>query len=133
MGTTPDGQPDEGYEVIKRGLDFLAALVLMPIVLPIMAMTAVAIRMDSSGPAIFKQQRMGFQCRPFTVYKFRSMYTDQKGVGFTVEGEDPRITRVGHVIRKYRIDELPQLFNVLKGDMSLIGPRPESMNLADWY
>ncbi|MFG6139555.1 sugar transferase [Halomonas sp. B23F22_10] len=126
-------QPDEGYEVVKRVLDFLAALVLMPIVLPVMAITAVAIRMDSPGPAIFKQQRMGFHCRPFIVYKFRSMYTDQKGAGFTVDGEDPRITRVGNVIRKYRIDELPQLFNVLKGDMSLIGPRPESMNLADWY
>ncbi|XKE47221.1 exopolysaccharide biosynthesis polyprenyl glycosylphosphotransferase [Halomonas organivorans] len=126
-------QPDEGYEVIKRVLDLLAAVLLLPPLLPIMAATAVAIRLDSPGPALFKQPRMGFHCHPFTVYKFRSMYTDQKGASFTVEGEDPRITRVGRVIRKYRIDELPQLFNVIKGDMSLIGPRPESMNLADWY
>ncbi|WFM70009.1 sugar transferase [Halomonas sp. CKK8] len=126
-------QPDEGYEALKRSLDVLAVLALMPVALPLMAITALAIRLDSPGPALFTQQRMGFQCRPFVVYKFRSMFIDHRGTGFTQDGEDPRITRVGKVIRKYRLDELPQLFNVLKGDMSLIGPRPESMDLADWY
>jgi len=126
-------QPDEGYELLKRSLDMLTVLVLMPVALPLMAITALAIRLDSPGSALFTQQRMGFQCRPFTVYKFRSMFIDHQGTGFTQDGEDPRITRVGKVIRKYRLDELPQLFNVIKGDMSLIGPRPESMNLADWY
>ncbi|MBB3189418.1 exopolysaccharide biosynthesis polyprenyl glycosylphosphotransferase [Halomonas cerina] len=125
--------PREDYEIIKRGLDALAVLLVMPLALPIMAATAIAIRLDSPGPAIFRQPRMGFHCRPFVVYKFRSMVIDHDGTGFTQDGHDPRITRVGHVIRKYRLDELPQLFNVLKGDMSLIGPRPESMNLADWY
>ncbi|WP_229803761.1 exopolysaccharide biosynthesis polyprenyl glycosylphosphotransferase [Litchfieldella qijiaojingensis] len=126
-------QPDEGYEIIKRGLDLLVVLLLMPFVLPMMAVTALAIRLDSPGPALFTQQRMGFHCRPFTVYKFRSMYIDHEGTGFTQNGHDPRITLVGRVIRKYRIDELPQLLNVLKGDMSLIGPRPESLELTDWY
>ncbi|NYT74365.1 exopolysaccharide biosynthesis polyprenyl glycosylphosphotransferase [Halomonas sp. QX-2] len=126
-------QPDEGYEMIKRYLDLLTILATLPLILPIMAITAIAIRMEGPGPVLFTQQRMGFQCQPFTVYKFRSMYIDQQGMGYTENNEDPRITRVGKVIRKYRVDELPQLFNVLKGDMSLIGPRPESMDLAHWY
>ncbi len=125
--------PHEGYEVVKRGLDILSVLAIMPLVLPLMAITSLAIRLDSPGPAIFKQRRMGLCCRQFTVYKFRSMYIDRVGRGFTEAGEDPRVTRVGKVIRKYRLDELPQLFNVLKGDMSLIGPRPESMELTEWY
>ncbi|XKH58863.1 exopolysaccharide biosynthesis polyprenyl glycosylphosphotransferase [Halomonas sediminis] len=126
-------QPDEGYEVIKRCLDLLTVLLTLPLTLPLMVITTVAIRLESPGSVIFTQQRMGFQCRPFTVYKFRSMFTDQQGMDYTESNEDPRITRVGKVIRKYRVDELPQLFNVLKGDMSLIGPRPESMDLANWY
>src|SRR5690554_951235 len=126
-------QPDEHYEVVKRCLDVLGTLLIMPVALPLMAVTALAIRLESPGATLFNQPRMGLHCRPFTVYKFRSMYVDQQGGGFTREGHDPRITRVGRVIRKYRIDELPQLFNVLKGDMSLIGPRPESMDLSHWY
>lgn len=126
-------RPDEGYEVLKRCLDLLTVLATMPLTLPLMVITAVAIRLESRGPVLFTQQRMGFQCRPFTVYKFRSMYTDRQGIGYTEDSEDPRITRVGKIIRKYRLDELPQLFNVLKGEMSLIGPRPESMDLASWY
>ncbi|WP_240454195.1 exopolysaccharide biosynthesis polyprenyl glycosylphosphotransferase [Halomonas sp. NO4] len=126
-------RPRDDYDVIKRCLDFIGAAILIPATLPIMLLVGVAIRLDSPGPVLFKQQRMGYHCRPFTVYKFRSMFIDQAGLDFTSEGHDPRISRVGHVIRKYRFDELPQLFNVLKGDMSLIGPRPESMNLTDWY
>ncbi|WP_244613168.1 exopolysaccharide biosynthesis polyprenyl glycosylphosphotransferase [Modicisalibacter radicis] len=125
--------PHEGYEVVKRGLDILAVVAIMPLALPLMAVTSLAIRLDSPGPALFRQPRMGLCCRRFTVYKFRSMYIDRTGRGFTEAGEDPRVTRVGKVIRKYRLDELPQLFNVLKGDMSLIGPRPESMELTEWY
>ncbi|MDR5891925.1 exopolysaccharide biosynthesis polyprenyl glycosylphosphotransferase [Halomonas mongoliensis] len=126
-------QPDEHYEVIKRCLDVLGTLLIMPVALPLMVATALAIRLESPGAVLFTQPRMGLHCRPFTVYKFRSMYVDQQGGGFTRDGHDPRITRVGRVIRKYRIDELPQLLNVLKGDMSLIGPRPESMDLSLWY
>ncbi|OHV12055.1 exopolysaccharide biosynthesis polyprenyl glycosylphosphotransferase [Kushneria phosphatilytica] len=125
--------PREDYEIIKRCIDIVGVLLVMPAVLPIMAVTAIMIKRDDPGPAIFVQKRMGFQCRTFSVYKFRSMYVNQEGLGFTAEGEDPRITKVGRILRKYRIDELPQLFNVLKGDMSLIGPRPESSSLAEWY
>ncbi|MGJ7461995.1 exopolysaccharide biosynthesis polyprenyl glycosylphosphotransferase [Halomonas sp. MA07-2] len=126
-------RPDEGYEVFKRYLDLLIVLATLPLTLPLMAVTAIAILLDSGSPVLFTQQRMGFQCRPFTVYKFRSMFTERQGSGYTEDRKDPRITRVGKFIRKYRIDELPQLYNVLKGDMSLIGPRPESMELANWY
>ncbi|WP_240721782.1 exopolysaccharide biosynthesis polyprenyl glycosylphosphotransferase [Halomonas marinisediminis] len=126
-------QPDEGYEILKRFLDVVGVLLLLPLLLPIMAVTAVAIRLETPGPVFFTQPRMGLHFRPFTVFKFRSMYIDRQGNGFTQDGHDPRITRVGRVIRKYRIDELPQVFNVLKGDMSLIGPRPESLDLSTWY
>ncbi|WP_299261802.1 exopolysaccharide biosynthesis polyprenyl glycosylphosphotransferase [uncultured Kushneria sp.] len=125
--------PSENYELAKRVIDIFGVLLVLPVVLPIMLATIIIIKRDDPGPAFFNQQRMGFHCRPFKLFKFRSMYMNHEGLGFTSEGEDPRITRVGKVIRKYRIDELPQLFNVLKGDMSLIGPRPESCNLAEWY
>lgn len=126
--------PSENYEFFKRIIDIVAVLLVLPTVLPIMLVTMIIIKRDDPGPAFFNQQRVGFHCRPFKLYKFRSMYMHQEGLGFTAaDGEDPRITRVGRVIRKYRIDELPQLFNVLKGEMSLIGPRPESCSLAEWY
>ncbi|MEC9483219.1 MAG: sugar transferase [Halomonas sp.] len=125
--------PSPVYESVKRLVDFLGALVLLPLAAPIMLVTACLIRWDSPGPALFVQSRMGYRGIPFKVYKFRSMRCDIEGKGFTDGENDPRITRVGRVIRKYRIDELPQLFNVLKGDMSFIGPRPESMRLSEWY
>ncbi|MCM2971560.1 exopolysaccharide biosynthesis polyprenyl glycosylphosphotransferase [Larsenimonas suaedae] len=125
--------PREDYEFFKRLIDVVAVLLVLPPVLPVMLVTAILIKRDDPGPAFFNQTRMGFKCKPFKVYKFRSMYVNHPGEGFTSEGEDPRITKIGKVIRKYRIDELPQLFNVLKGDMSLIGPRPESLSLAEWY
>ncbi|MCE8025887.1 sugar transferase [Halomonas sp. MCCC 1A11058] len=125
--------PQEDYALIKRGLDTIAVIALSPLLLPAMVLIALVIRLDSPGSAIFTQLRMGYHCRPFIVYKFRSMYVDSEGKGFTELDCDPRITRVGRVIRKYRLDELPQLFNVLRGEMSLIGPRPESMMLTDVY
>ncbi|WP_043532125.1 sugar transferase [Litchfieldella xinjiangensis] len=125
--------PSQSYQGIKRCIDLLAAVTLLPLLAPIMLLTALAIRLDSPGPSLFVQQRMGFRAVPFKVYKFRSMYVGQRGSGFTVGDNDPRITRVGRFIRKYRLDELPQLFNVIKGEMSFIGPRPESMELSEWY
>ena len=125
--------PSLGYQGAKRFIDLVAALLLLPILAPLMLATAVAIRLDSPGPALFIQQRMGFRGVPFRVYKYRSMYIDQRGSGFTEGDDDPRITRVGRFIRKFRLDELPQLFNVIKGEMSFIGPRPESMELSEWY
>ncbi|RAR60206.1 exopolysaccharide biosynthesis polyprenyl glycosylphosphotransferase [Onishia taeanensis] len=125
--------PSAMYAGLKRCADLLGALLLLPVLAPIMLLTALAIRKDSPGPALFLQERMGYRGVPFKVYKFRSMYIDRDGKGFTDGDDDPRITPVGKVIRKYRLDELPQLFNVLKGEMSFIGPRPESMQLSEWY
>ncbi|ABJ75777.1 exopolysaccharide biosynthesis polyprenyl glycosylphosphotransferase [Leptospira borgpetersenii] len=125
--------PSIFYERIKRFVDFLAAAVLIPFLTPILLITSILIRMESRGPAFFLQKRMGFRGRPFTVIKFRTMSQNIKGKGFTEGENDPRITKLGKYLRKYRIDELPQIFNVLKGDMSFIGPRPESMELSEWY
>ncbi|EPC04109.1 hypothetical protein L861_02020 [Litchfieldella anticariensis FP35 = DSM 16096] len=125
--------PSSLYRGFKRVVDFFGALVLVPVLAPVMLATAIAIKRDSPGPVLFVQERMGYRGVPFKVYKFRSMYCDRKGNGYTEGEDDPRITRVGRVIRKYRLDELPQLFNVLKGEMSFIGPRPESLELSAWY
>ena len=121
------------YLRLKRCADTLGALVLLPILLPVMLITAIVIKLDSRGPVFFMQPRMGYRARPFLMFKFRSMYHDMSGEDFTISEDDPRITRVGKVIRKYRIDELPQIFNILKGQMSFIGPRPESISLSEWY
>nr|WP_163503422.1 sugar transferase [Halomonas socia] len=121
------------YIRFKRLADTLGAIVLLPVLLPIMALAAVIIKLDSPGPVFFMQPRMGYRARPFLMFKFRSMYHDMSGEDFTISEDDPRITRVGKWIRKYRIDELPQIFNILKGQMSFIGPRPESASLSEWY
>ncbi|WP_114416421.1 sugar transferase [Marinospirillum perlucidum] len=121
------------YLGFKRFVDTLATLLLLPVFAPIMIVTAILIKLDSCGPIFFVQKRMGYRGAAFYVYKFRSMCHDVKGSDFTEAIDDPRITRVGRVIRKYRIDELPQIFNVIKGEMSFIGPRPESVELSDWY
>lgn len=111
---------------IKSVLDKVLALGLMLLTLPILAMVAMAIRLESRGPVIFRQERSGEGGRPFTIYKFRSMVDDAEKAGpqWATEG-DPRVTRLGRFLRYSRLDELPQMFNVLKGEMSFIGPRPE--------
>ncbi|MCK0769383.1 exopolysaccharide biosynthesis polyprenyl glycosylphosphotransferase [Chromohalobacter canadensis] len=124
--------PSPLYSICKRGLDICGALLLLPLLAPIMLATAWAVRRDSPGPVLFVQWRLGHRDVPFRIYKFRSMYCDREGEGVSSKG-DPRITPVGKVIRKYRLDELPQLFNVLKGDMSFIGPRPELVDLSQGY
>ena len=113
--------------LIKRLMDIIGSLLAIILFSPVMLITVIAIRRSSPGPLIFSQERVGLHNRPFKMYKFRSMkvqtdHEEQKG--WTTKN-DPRVTKVGKVIRKTSIDELPQLFNVLKGDMSLIGPRPE--------
>ncbi|HEY4573333.1 MAG TPA: sugar transferase, partial [Thermoanaerobaculia bacterium] len=110
----------------KRLLDVLAASVGLIVALPFMLLVALAVRLDSPGPVFFRQERVGRGGREFTLWKFRSMRTDAEagGARWAVAG-DPRVTRVGRFIRKTRLDELPQLWNVLVGDMSLVGPRPE--------
>ncbi len=115
-----------GYQLIKRTLDIVGILVSLPITLLLMAATAIAVKIESPGGVIFNQQRIGLGGKPFTMHKFRSMVADSErdGPQFAANG-DKRVTRLGAFLRKYRIDELPQIWNILKGDMSLIGPRPE--------
>ncbi len=128
-----DLSPSIFHQNLKRVLDVLFLLIFSPVILPLMLLIAVWIKVDSPGGAFFIQPRMGFNGRWFNVIKFRSMVVKHEGSHFTEEGEDHRITKVGKIIRKYRLDEIPQFWNVLKGEMSLIGPRPESAELAKWY
>ncbi len=120
---------DQGFlrTTIKRLFDIAGAVVLILLALPIMLVTALIIKLESSGPILYKQERVGLNNKPFNVVKFRSMRTDAEkdGIPRWATAGDSRVTRVGKVIRKLRIDELPQLFSVLNGDMSLVGPRPE--------
>jgi lipopolysaccharide/colanic/teichoic acid biosynthesis glycosyltransferase len=112
--------------MLKRLIDILGALLALVLLLPVMLAVAIAVRVDSRGPALFKQVRVGRDCREFRIYKFRSMVPDAPRLGghSTAVG-DPRITRVGRFIRRTSLDELPQLINVLLGDMSIVGPRPD--------
>lgn len=113
------------YALIKRGFDIVGSLVLIVISSPIMAVAAVGTKLSSPGPVLFKQTRIGRGRQPFEIYKFRSMRMNDTSDTAWTTGHDPRRTRFGTFMRRYSIDELPQLFNVLKGDMSLVGPRPE--------
>lgn len=126
--------PSPLYTVCKRVLDLAGVLLSLPISLPLMLATAVAIRLDSPGPTVFVQKRVGLGNRDFRIYKFRSMYMDAESGGARLASTgDARITRVGRFIRKTRLDELPQLWNVFRGDMSLIGPRPEQRVFVDQF
>lgn len=126
--------PSPVYSLLKRCLDIIAVLLAMPLTLPIMLVTAIAIVLESKGGALFIQNRVGKSGKEFRIYKFRSMAKDSEkdGAKFASNG-DMRVTRIGKFIRKTRIDELPQFFNVLKGDMSLIGPRPEQKVFVDAF
>ena len=126
--------PSPVYSFIKRLIDIVLILLSFPLTLPIMAVTAIAIRLESEGGAMFIQKRVGQGGKEFNIYKFRSMCKDSEkdGAQFASSG-DMRVTRIGKFIRKTRIDELPQFFNVLKGDMSLIGPRPEQKVFVDRF
>lgn len=114
------------YRYIKRMLDVVIAALIMIFLSPLMAFTAVAVKLESDGPAIFKQDRLGLNGKVFKIYKFRSMCqgAEHTGTGVYSGADDMRVTKVGKIIRATSIDELPQLFNILKGDMSFIGPRP---------
>ncbi len=111
----------------------MLVLLSLPITLPVVGITAVLIKLESPGPVLYTQLRMGRGNTPFKIYKLRSMRFDREAPAQFAGEEDPRITRVGKVIRKYRIDELPQFFNILKGDMSLIGPRPEQPAFVEHF
>lgn len=118
---------------IKRALDIILSLLMIILLSPLMLMTAVIIKLTSPGKVIFQQERVGMSNRPFTMYKFRSMKTETEHDISMAEKNDARCTRFGAFIRKFSIDELPQLFNVLKGDMSLVGPRPEIPYYVERY
>ncbi|MEG3086697.1 exopolysaccharide biosynthesis polyprenyl glycosylphosphotransferase [Sphingomonas sp. PB4P5] len=132
--------PNEGYGKLKQFADIASAIILLPLLLPVLMLVAIVIRLDSPGPVLFQQQRMGFRGRPFSVLKFRTMKpADQFVAGEEARKramtltDDQRITRVGRFLRRTRIDEIPQILNVLRGEMSWIGPRPEAMSLSSWY
>lgn len=134
--TAPVETDSAWYPSLKRGFDVIASALLLIALSPLMLIVAIAIRLESKGPVFFCQTRCGLHGKHFDFFKFRSMVvdaeakkanlsaqSDQKSLRFKM-AQDPRITRVGAFIRKYSLDELPQLLNVLRGDMSLVGPRP---------
>ena len=129
--------PDSIYAPLKFYIDFASAFLILLILSPVLLAAAIAIRLESRGPAIFRQQRMGYRGQAFTIYKFRSMHEAPASPAHASADmtltDDARITRIGRFIRKTRIDELPQIFNILRGEMSWIGPRPETLRLAAWY
>ena len=113
--------------IIKRIIDFLGSLIGVVIISPILLIIALAIRFTSKGPVLFKQERLGLHGKTFKILKFRTMIENAENIGdgLTVKNEsDQRITNIGKILRKTSLDELPQLFNVIKGEMSLVGPRP---------
>jgi lipopolysaccharide/colanic/teichoic acid biosynthesis glycosyltransferase len=129
--------PATAYMSAKHIIDWLFACVILVAAMPLFLFVGVAIRLESKGPAVFRQKRMGYQGKPFIVYKFRTMQSDPD-IGDAREAamtrdDDNRITPFGQFLRRTRIDELPQVFNILKGEMSWIGPRPEADVLSHWY
>lgn len=120
---------------IKRAFDLLVSLILLIVIAPFLLFIAVLVKLSSPGAAIFRQKRPGLNGKIFTIYKFRTMQlgSDTMFKGKEVELDDPRITTIGRVLRRTKIDELPQLVNVIKGEMSLVGPRPERIeSLAEY-
>ena len=112
--------------MLKRLLDLLVAVLLLPVLLPVMALEAIAIALDSRGPVLFVQERIGLHGAPFRMYKFRTMIPPEHSLDASgkLRPDAERVTRLGNLLRRTSLDELPQLFNILKGDMSLVGPRP---------
>lgn len=122
------------FQILKRGFDIIISLLALIILCPALLFIVIAIRVSSKGPAIFKQKRAGKNGNPFVFYKFRTMiaYTEPFGPS-PKSGKDPRLTKIGRILREYSLDELPQLFNILKGDMSVVGPRPLYLSqIPEW-
>lgn len=133
--------PNDVYLKTKAAADAVMAAILLILLAPLMILVGLLVRLESPGPALFRQERTGFRGKPFTVYKIRTMRcvaaaageSDCQRQAAVTRVADPRITRLGGFLRRTRIDELPQLLNILKGEMSLIGPRPEAVALSKWY
>jgi len=127
-----NGMMSEWQSNIKRLIDVTASSIALIILSPFLLFLAIRVRFSSSGPIFYSQERIGLKGRPFRIYKFRSMFTNAESNGPSLSSEnDPRITPWGKVMRKWRFDELPQFYNILKGDMSLVGPRPERKYYID--
>lgn len=122
-------------KIVKRLIDFLGALIGAIILSPFFLIVAILVKLDSKGPVFFRYERIGKDGREFISYKFRSMFKDaiNKGLGIEIAENDSRITRVGAFLRRWSLDELPQLINVLKGEMSLVGPRPALPHQVEKY
>jgi lipopolysaccharide/colanic/teichoic acid biosynthesis glycosyltransferase len=138
-------EPTRSSRQLKRGLDIVLSAVLLLLALPLLLLIAVAVRLSSPGRVLFVQNRAGMDGKPFRMFKFRTMYRDAEDrlvdlIDFDGLPEpvfklrdDPRVTPVGRILRRYSLDELPQLWNVLRGEMSLVGPRPEELQLVKRY
>ena len=120
-------------KVVKRGLDLLLAVILLIPGLILMIPLAIWVKMDSEGPVLYKAVRGGYHNQPFMIYKFRSMVVDADKTGGCTAKNDARVTRAGRVMRRLKLDELPQLFNIIKGEMSFVGPRPELLLYTTQY
>jgi lipopolysaccharide/colanic/teichoic acid biosynthesis glycosyltransferase len=120
---------------VKRALDLLVATLLLVLTAPFLALGALAVRIEDRGPMLFRQRRVGLRGSDFELLKLRTMITgaEHQGAGYAVDRDDPRITRVGRVLRRLSIDELPQLWNVLHGEMSIVGPRPTLRYQVEQY
>ena len=120
---------------MKRAVDLLLATFFLVVTAPLIALAALAVWIEDSGSMLFRQTRVGLHGSDFELLKLRTMITgaEHQGAGYAVDRDDPRITRVGRLLRRHRIDELPQIINILRGEMSWIGPRPEAISLAEWY
>jgi len=130
----PTQRPRRLYAAAKRALDLVASGLGLVLASPILLVAAVAVRLDSAGPILFRQTRVGQNFRLFSIYKFRTMTVDApERSGQITAGADPRITRSGRWLRKSKFDELPQLVNVFLGDMSLVGPRPEVPKYVEMF
>ncbi|SFG20752.1 Sugar transferase involved in LPS biosynthesis (colanic, teichoic acid) [Novosphingobium sp. CF614] len=131
--------PNLIYVHVKRAVDLIGVLVLAPVLAPLLLGIALMIKLGSPGPVLFIQERMGYRGIPFRMIKFRTMHVRDEASGEAARSEamtalrDPRITRIGHILRRSRMDELPQIWHILKGEMSWIGPRPEAIPLSRWY
>lgn len=120
--------------MMKRAFDIVAATAALFILSPLLGLAALLIKLDSPGPVFFKQERIGRSFRPFWIYKFRTMVRDASTRGGLITvGEDRRITRVGRILRKTKVDEIPQLINILKGEMAIVGPRPEIRHYVELF
>jgi lipopolysaccharide/colanic/teichoic acid biosynthesis glycosyltransferase len=124
--------PSRQYLVVRRVIELCLTVLLLPVLLPVLLVVAAIVRLDSPGPVFFVQTRIGRRGQPFRMIKFRTMFHGASGPSFT-STVDPRVTRVGGFLRQCRLDELPQLFNILRGDMSWVGPRPEAASLDQGY